>query len=207
MTAFHEVQFPTGISEGATGGPVFKTEIVATASGFEQRNQNWSKARGSWDIGTGIKSRTDFQDVLEFFYARKGRLHGFRFKDWADYSGTLEVLVAAAAGGETTAQLVKTYTDSGGSYIRTIYKPTSGSLSVYKNGSGTPLGGVTYSTVTGIVTFPSLTAADVLRATYEFDVPVRFEMDDLRLQLTKFDIGDVPSINLVELRLDSSGQG
>lgn len=207
MPAFHEVQLPPGISRGAVGGPGHKTTIVATDAGFEQRNADWAKARGQWDIGYSIKTKADMAVIKAFHYARRGRLHGFRFKDWSDYEASLELLIASAVGGETSAQLVKTYTDAGGSYVRTIYKPVSGAVSLYKNGSGTPLGGVSVNTVTGVVTFPALTAVDSLRWTGEFDTPVRFDSDDLRIRVEDDDILEVPSINLVELRLDSSGQG
>ena len=43
--AFVEVQFPTDISYGSSGGPEYATDIVATNSGYEQRNINWAQAR------------------------------------------------------------------------------------------------------------------------------------------------------------------
>ena len=46
MTGFHEVRFPDNIAYGATGGPEFATTVVATGSGHEKRNVNWSEARG-----------------------------------------------------------------------------------------------------------------------------------------------------------------
>lgn len=33
--SFEEIQFPTDISYGATGGPMFLTDVVATVSGHE----------------------------------------------------------------------------------------------------------------------------------------------------------------------------
>lgn len=53
--AFHEIQSPNDIAYGATGGPEFATSVVATASGYEQRNINWSAARGRWDVASGLK--------------------------------------------------------------------------------------------------------------------------------------------------------
>jgi uncharacterized protein (TIGR02217 family) len=209
MTAFHEIQLPPGISRGATGGPAHKTTIVATDAGFEQRNADWAKARGQWDIGYSIKTKADMAVIKAFHYARRGRLHGFRFKDWSDYEASLELLIASAVGGETSTQLVKTYTDAGGSYVRTIYKPiatppSGTAFQLYKNGS--PFAS-SLNTVTGVVTFSALSAADVLRWSGEFDTPVRFDSDDLRIRVEDDDILEVPAINVVELRLDSSGQG
>jgi uncharacterized protein (TIGR02217 family) len=42
----HEVRFPDNIAYGARGGPEFATTVVATGSGHEKRNVDWSEARG-----------------------------------------------------------------------------------------------------------------------------------------------------------------
>jgi uncharacterized protein (TIGR02217 family) len=46
MSGFHEGRIPDNIAYGATGGPEFATTVVATGSGHEKRNVNWSEARG-----------------------------------------------------------------------------------------------------------------------------------------------------------------
>ncbi len=38
-------------------------------------------------------------------------------------------------------------------------------------------------------------------AGFEFDVPVRFDSDELRINLTQFAAGDIPDIPVVEIRL------
>src|SRR5215510_10220416 len=83
--AFHEVRFPTGIALRSTGGPTRKTEIVTLGSGFEERNAVWANSRRRYDVGYGVKSLDDVHAVIAFFEARMGRLHGFRFKDFADF--------------------------------------------------------------------------------------------------------------------------
>lgn len=72
---FHEVRFPDDIAYGATGGPEFATSVVATASGYEQRNINWSSARGRWDVTSGLKKQTQLDTLIAFFRARKGRAY------------------------------------------------------------------------------------------------------------------------------------
>jgi uncharacterized protein (TIGR02217 family) len=205
MADFHEVQFPCPISRGATGGPSFRTRIVPSASGFEWRNAEWSEARGQWDVGKPVRNnRAYFEAIITFHRRRRGALHGFRFKDWSDYKATGQLLIAAAAGGETTVQLIKTYTDATGTSIRTIKKPVAGTVQLYRN--GIPLAS-SVNTVTGVCTFAALSAADVLTADFEFDVPVRFADDDLRLQMMTYDAGGVPQIGIIEIKLDDDGQG
>jgi uncharacterized protein (TIGR02217 family) len=88
MSGFHEVRFPDNIAYGATGGPEFATTVVATGSGHEKRNVNWSEARGRWDVASGLKKQAQIDELIAFFRARRGKAYGFRFKDWTDYKAT-----------------------------------------------------------------------------------------------------------------------
>lgn len=146
----HEVRLQEDISRGATGGPRFKTIIVTGAAGSEQRVAQWAQARWRFDVSHALRNPTQAQALEAFFLARMGRLHGFRFKDWSDYTATNEPLTET---GAPTVQLQKTYTSGAVSYVRTIYKPVSGTVSLRKNGSG-PLGGISVDTTTGLVTLP-----------------------------------------------------
>lgn len=212
MPAFHEARFPVDIARGVVYGPGFKTTVVSMDSGYEQRNIDWSKIRSTGNIGTGLRKKDDsgaltgYYTARTFFMERRGKAHGFRFKNWSDYQAATELLVASAVGGETSATLVKTY-GSVNPYVRTIYKPVSGTVQLFKNGSGTPLGSVSVNTVTGVVTFPALTAADSLRWTGEFDDPVRFDIDEWPLTLEMYNAGEVANIPIVELKLKTDGQG
>ena len=92
MSGFHEVRFPDNIAYGATGGPEFATTVVATGSGHEKRNVNWSEARGRWDVASGLKKQAQIDELIAFFRARRGKAYGFRFKDWTDYGATGQLL-------------------------------------------------------------------------------------------------------------------
>lgn len=92
MAAFDEVQFPAAISAGATGGAEYSTDVVVMAGGAEQRNQNWSAARGAWDVSTGVKKKSDSDALIAFFRARQGKARGFRFKDWTDFAATAQTM-------------------------------------------------------------------------------------------------------------------
>jgi uncharacterized protein (TIGR02217 family) len=80
MSGFHEVRFPDNIAYGATGGPEFSTTVVATGSGHEKRNVNWSEARGRWDVASGLKKQVQIDELIAFFRARRGKAYGFRFR-------------------------------------------------------------------------------------------------------------------------------
>jgi uncharacterized protein (TIGR02217 family) len=208
--SFHEVRFPLRLALGATGGPVRRTDIVNLSNGREQRNQRWRDSRRSYDAGSGVKSLADLYAVLEFFEARGGQLHGFRFRDPVDWKSCApgEAVSAVDQGigtgdGETAAfQLVKTYADSGGSWVRRIVKPVAGTVVVSVNGVTAADEALSVDVVTGIITFvdghvPAV--GDVVCAGYEFDVPVRFDTDRIDVNLAHFDAGRIPTIPLAEV--------
>ena len=63
------------------------------------------------------------------------------------------------------------------------------------------MSGWTLDTTTGIVTFTTAPANDVIvRAGFEFDVPVRFDSDTLDVTLDFERLGSITSIPLLEIR-------
>ncbi len=81
--------FRTTSAAGARGGPERRTQIVELACGAEERNASWANSRRRYDVAYGIRRADDLAAVVAFFEARNGRLHGFRFKDWADFKSCL----------------------------------------------------------------------------------------------------------------------
>ena len=157
--SFYELQFPADISWGAICGPSFKTDIAVLDSGFEARNASWSSARLKYDVTHKVRTKAEMDILDAFFRAMRGKAHGFRFKDWRDYQATNEVVVAP--NGNSTVQLIKTYTQSG-SEVRTITKPVSGSVTIRKAGVNLP--GFTLDTATGILTLPIVTGPKTITA-------------------------------------------
>lgn len=208
MTAFHEIRFPETISLGSSGGVQRVTDIVTLRSGHEQRNTIWSKSRRTYDAGLGVRNLDDLYRVIVFFEARRGQLHGFRWKDWSDYkSGSptssvtpTDVLIGVGDGVETQFQLRKIYSDDFGSYTRDINKPVEGTVRVSLSSAETTE--FTVNTQTGLITMNSAPLAGVqVRAGFEFDVPVRFNQDSLIVNVEQFNVGSIPNIDIVELRV------
>ena len=206
--AFHEVRFPDNISRGARGGPERRTQIVELASGDEERNASWADSRRRYDVSYGIRRADDLATVVAFFEARNGRLHGFRFKDWADFkscapSGTpssSDQMIGTGDGIQTAFQLVKQYASGSQTWTRRITKPVAGSVKVRLN-AAEQSSGWAVDLAPGIVTFSAPPANGVvIRAGFEFDVPVRFDSDLLDVTLDIERLGSITSIPLVEIR-------
>ncbi|WP_321397398.1 DUF2460 domain-containing protein [Emcibacter sp.] len=209
MSGFHEVRFPSEISFGAGGGPVFSTTVSEMASGYEQRNREWADARMTFDIGTGLRSEDDLAALIVFFRARAGRAYGFRFRDWTDYKsclpsvevGPTDQVIAVGDGEATDFQLIKIYQSEDYSQLRTISKPAADTVRVAVDGIEQQDGWALDNT-SGLISFEVPPAVDsTISAGFEFDVPVRFADDDLSVTLETFRAGQIPAISLVEVRL------
>jgi uncharacterized protein (TIGR02217 family) len=207
--AFDDVRFPTAIARGSTGGPERRTDIVTTASGREERNTRWAHSRRKFNVGFGIKSLTDIQAVVAFFEERRGRLHGFRFKDFADFKSCAanatptpaDQVIGAGDGAQVAFQLVKTYGAGNRTYTRVVAAPVAGTVLISVDGVATTQ--CVVNAQTGVVTFNAghvPGAGSIIRAGYEFDVPVRFDTDEIAINLAHFEAGDIPEIPLVEVR-------
>lgn len=210
--AFHEVRFPTAISRGATGGPERRTDVVALASGFEERNSRWADSRRTYNAGYGIRTLDDLHAVVAFFEERRGRLHAFRWKDHADFKScvpmqgvsALDQVLGTGDGTRATFQLVKTYGGAFSPWSRVINKPVAGTVSLAV--AGTVQAPATWSldVATGLVTFPAghvPAAGAVVTAGFELDVPVRFDTDRIEVNLQGITSGSIPHIPIIEVRL------
>lgn len=201
---FHDVRLNVNYERGARGGPQFKTTVTTLASGHEQRNGDWQRARGQWNIGYGVQTKADYAEILDFFLARQGRLYGFRFKDWVDFEATEEIIGTGNAS-DTEFQLKKTYGAGAYTYVRPITKPVNGTLTVYLDDVLVDSADYSVDYSTGVITFDTAPGnAVVVTATFEFDVPVRFTEDDLEIALQYVEAGAVPSIEIIELRIQEA---
>ena len=208
--AFHDTQLPSDIERGAQGGPRFKTTILILGGGLEKRNIDWATTRAEYDISYGIESKADYSDVIEFFYARQGRAHSFRFKDWADFEIT-DQLMFTTDTATATFQMFKRYSSGGTNFDRNLTKPLASGWTCTVNAVAQTIvydtapaaGEVAIASLTGVVTLGSThqaTSGFLVKFTGEFDVPVRFDTDALDVNVETFDAGSMPQLTLVEVK-------
>jgi uncharacterized protein (TIGR02217 family) len=208
MSDFHEVRFPFAVALGARGGPSRVTEIVSLASGREHRNARHAHARRRYDAGLGIRTLDALHEVVAFFEERRGRLHGFRFRDAVDWKSCPPLRepapgdqrIGTGDGATRVFGLVKTYGGAHAPYARPIAKPVAGTVRIAVDGA--ELDGIRGSCdpVTGLVTLAvAPPPGAVVTAGFCFDVPVRFDTDELSLDLSAFGAGEAPHVPLVEI--------
>ncbi len=211
--SFHEIRFPTAISRAAQGGPERRTDVVVLGSGAEERNARWADSRRSYNAGYGVKSLDDLHAVIAFFEERRGRLHGFRWRDAADCKScppeasptALDHQIGTGNGATATFQLTKRYGTAFNPWNRPIKKPVAGTVLIAVAGA-VQVEGTDYAIdhTTGLVTFlPSHIPASgaAVTAGFEFDVPVRFDSDRLEINIQGVRHGAIPSIPIVEIRV------
>jgi uncharacterized protein (TIGR02217 family) len=208
---FHEILFPTAISRGSQGGPERKTDVVVLGSGREERNTRWADSRRTYNAGYGVKTLDELHAVISFFEERRGRLHGFRWRDHTDHKScppsrqadALDQLIGTGDGVTSRFQLGKWYGSAHAPYFRTITKPIAGTVMIAVDGMAKAPSAFAIDQTTGLVIFanghtPGAGAA--VTAGFLFDVPVRFDTDKLEISLSGFQHGAIPNIPIAEIR-------
>jgi uncharacterized protein (TIGR02217 family) len=209
--SFHEIRFPTAISLGSSGGPERRTDVVVLGSGFEERNSRWANSRRSWNAGYGIRSLDDLYAVIAFFEERRGKLHGFRWKDPTDWKScapgasptATDQPIGTGDGSTATFQLAKVYGSAHAPWTRAVSKPVAGTVSLAVAGIAQPASAFAVNAANGQITFLAghiPPAGTAVTAGFEFDCPVRFDTDRLDINVQGFGHGTIPHIPLIEVR-------
>lgn len=201
MTAFLETRVNDlieSVSLQTVGGRQFSTAIVTTSAGFERRNINWSQSLGRWEFGDRVLIQQEIDDLIDFFESVAGKAVGFRFKDWSDFKCKSTAGRLIPTGVLRQYQLQKSY----GSRTKKITKPVI--VSLFENGA--QFFDFVLDTKTGILTTATVRAG-VLTWSGEFDLPARFDTDQLQTKFEAIDeeSGDsmhyLYSLPVVELRV------
>lgn len=204
-----DVRLPEKWSKGSNGGFEFSTEAVPTDDGGVETNENWAVPLRRYEISHNVKTPDDIALLRAFHAARRGASRPFLFQDWIDFTSKADGVSAAAmtdqplgvGDGATVAfQLVKRYADSVSPIDVPVLWPVAGSVLIAKDGVSTP-SGWSVNRGTGIVTFTSAPALGVvLKSGFQFDVPVRFEDDLLRISWDTINSRSAGSVPLQEWR-------
>ena len=150
--------------------------------------------------------------LTAFFEARRGRLYGFRFRDFADFKSCApgastspsDQVLGQGDGVRTGFALSKRYGDEEEAAERWIAKPVEGSVRLAVDGIERAGGTFAVDHATGMVTLDE--APDpgaVVTAGFEFDTPVRFDTDRIEVTLESFGAGRMAAAPLIEVRVQA----
>lgn len=206
--AFHEVRLPARLAFGSTGGVERRTEVVTLGSGHERRSTPWAAGRRRYLIGANLRSLDDMATLTAFFEARRGRLYGFRFRDFADFKSCApggivapgDEVLGEGDGARMTFALRKRYGEDAEGWDRLVTKPVAGSVRVAVD--GVEITAFETDPTSGVVSLDAAPAAGtVVTAGFEFDTPVRFDSDRIEVTLESFSAGRMAALPLIEIRI------
>lgn len=212
---------------GSVGGPVSRTSVIRSAGGQEQRNAEWGDfPLRRYDLIKPIGDGANLSELMGAVIICRGRTIPFRFKDHLDFNATDEAI--DVSGGGPVYQLRKKYSFGGFDVYRNIVKPVLGTVAVYLNAVpvtitqvealsnpndlwNEPLFGETIISSTGVTldynngilrwySEPYPTIGDTLTWTGQFDVPVRFDMDWPRFEMSNFGSYQLQTFPITEVR-------
>lgn len=199
-TQFLDERLPEHVEAGAEVGPRFQTTVTGTAGGREARNIEWSQEKLEANIAYGMMKDEDpddrensFREVLSFFRRCMGRAIPFRFRDPTDWTATREPIYQATDDG-LYWQLARTY---GADYRRRITRPVASTVKIHK-ADGSLLTTGWRLDVLGLVKFDSPPPGG-LTASFEFDVPMRFDSDRMAVTVEHIRAGSIGDILIVQV--------
>ena len=212
--SFKEVRLDIKISYDSQGGPSYKTTVVELPSGQEFRRGWWANGRKKWRIKKELLSRTEVKNLEAFFRNMKGKLFGFRIRDWNSYLIVDEpVGILTNTAGQLQFRYIEPITNS--IEIQKITKPVlvadvnnsvdsdlySPDIVLKRNGTVWPSSGNwTLNRTTGVVTYTVSQAGQAITWSGSYDWPVRLDTDEAMFHREAADIHDWSDISLIELK-------
>ncbi len=185
--AYLPVRFPLVIGRDPVGGPGFMTEIATTVSGFEQRDERWPESLHEYDFSQSVKSTAMFRETGAHFRMARGRLHHFRVRDYSDFECERRDGVLQLVAG-SVFQAFKAYGEEAGFIeLRKVTRIYPDSLRVWKDDVLQTL--TTHYDIdeeTGLVTFVADPGEADLECSFQFDVPCRYDTDQLQATLVQY---------------------
>mgnify|MGYP003455975759 CR=1 FL=1 len=185
----------------------YKTDITVGLNGQESRNAAWQDPLMAYDASFLVRTLEDARDLQTFFHGAKGAEQSFLIKDVTDFQ-IERTNIGTGNGAATTFQLIKIYSQGIlPNYSRTITKPKAvegvGGVRVWVNNVELSTSAFSFSSTTGIITLSSAPANGhaVEASCDEYYVPVRFESDELPIDVFQYLDDDSGLVNLPNQRL------
>lgn len=197
--AFDEIELDRCYSEGAIGGPVFKTEGFGSDYGVKQTNSDNLDAIHEFQLNFEGTNEEQLEELLNHFLPGHGAAIGFRFFPPYDNQFKDEE-IATVTNGVGEYDLIKTYSRAGRDYVRRIIKPIP-DLSFQLDGIDVSDSAYTVDYVQGKITFNTpgtLITGQPLTVNGFHHIPVLFKKDKFRArQFNSF--ADLEGLEVQEL--------
>lgn len=179
---YNDIRLPSFLEKAAQGGPAFGGAVFAGAGGGEFRRADGEEGLSRYIIDDVTLSPSQRDALIALFRVCRGKLYGFRMRDRADDEAE-GAAIGTGDGAATVFQLSKPYSYDGTTVSRVISAPVDGTIIIKADGV-TQQSGYSENLSTGEIIFAAPPASGVaITASFQFDVPVRFDIDALALHM------------------------
>lgn len=202
-----DIRLSRDIEVGAVARPRYATDVITTEGGWEFRNERWSYPLFDFEFNIAPGNMgSDFGDTdpeqaltefIDLWHAAGGRAETFLFRHWSDFTATGSD-IGVGDGVTTQFQLFKNYSAGAVTRQRKITRPVDGTVVLYEEGVAVP---GTVDLESGIVQYTTPPVdSSLLTADFQFNLPVRFDSDELELVALTKDLDQPINIILTEVR-------
>ncbi len=199
MSSFHNIRLPSSLARYLQGGPVFNTLIATASSGYELRKLERQIPIYCYKASNCLLNKEEYEEIISFFNARRGKAYSFRLKDYFDYEVYNQVI--GIGGGDNNSkkyQLIKQYIDPVNSFSRVISLPVKDTIKVITH-SGDEIK-INSNHDNGEITIEeSIKEGEFLVASFQFDVKVRFNNDFLNFRISEEGYIILDEVSLIEV--------
>lgn len=217
MDGFIDLYLPDGIiRQNFTGAPRTSTTIGVASLGVEQRNRNWVKPLYRLSNPECIACHDTIEDLRDHWMVTDGPHLTFPMRNPYDFASArlqaagrvptlsaVDQLLGTGDGIEDTFQFRKTYTRNSFTKTHSLVLPVESTVLVAIDAIEQAVGvDFTIDREAGTITFASPPGVgDLVTAGFLYDIPVRFESDDVFEQILKaFETDGVAGLSLWEVR-------
>ena len=193
MQNFHDVSFPDFLARAASASVSYFTYISESVSGSEIRKIERDIPIRKYVIKNILCTLEEYQDFISFFQSRKGRGYAFRFKDYFDYKVKIQKLIV-----KDKFITAKYYPDKSTPNIRSNIFTIIETLQVKYNNFNLAFKQENINQFTLQTPFSEEKEIDI---SFEFDVVVRFNQDEVQYHLDVNGAVIIENIELIEILL------
>jgi uncharacterized protein (TIGR02217 family) len=217
MDGFIDLYLPERItSYGFMAAPRMSTTIGVASLGVEQRNRNWVKPLHRFSQPEAIRCHADLEELHNHWMITDGPFLSFPFRNIFDFASVelqapgkiptlsaVDQLLGTGDGIEDTFSFKKTYTRGSFTRTHTLALPVESTVQVAIDAVEQTVGvDFTIDREAGTITLASPPGmGELITAGFLYDVPVRFEADDVFEQIVvAFELGKAAGLSFWEVR-------
>lgn len=198
-------RLPLDMAEGSSFGPLHRILVLTGDNEVAERSDVNDTSKAAHSVSYEAQPLRDMQQIMRFFYARRGRYASFQMRDPSDHFSNGAVNLGTGDGIATVFNFRNAYTSGSNTIYRRIYRPIQSTAHIYLNGVE-QFSGFTVSYSAGTIVFISPVSLGVaVAAEFEYDDLVRFDSDTLEMIYDSVDLLSIAAIEVISVAQENLG--